>query len=372
MSAAIADTTAPGTPVQTPPAAPDRLADVHAVIAELESKSTGKGPGAAPEAPAAPAQPASPAKVEPGKDTAPSKETAAPAAPAPEATPAAPAKVPYTQAEFDAFAGNFHDRNFDWDRWPEHLKDSKEFARSVASGYGKRHATLEAKLRADLQAELGATPKPPQPQPATGTPAAAEVELTAEQMTEAQELLATPGRAFEGLKILLTSKQGRELAASLGYADPTVREIVDERILDRNITQAIANIAEDFPAYLSDEAYRGEVGAVFDENPLLTAKVQGRDAAETTWAFAVANAIATTKRFSARETSLASREAALVQRETAVTAKEKDLERQIEATTRNEPKSPSLTPQASGNGAGTRVSSVDEAREVMRSVGMPV
>lgn len=359
-----------GTPAQPPPPTPSRLDDVNAVIAQLQGNTAPAAPTgseATAEAPATPtpASPAAPATSEPAK-SAPQSTTPA----APETTPVTPAKVPYTKDEFAAFDGNFHRRDFDWDRWPDELKESKEFARSIASGYGKRHSNLEAQLREQLRQELGQS-QPPQTTTTT-TPQANDVELTAEQMADAQELLVTPGKFFEGAKILFGTKQGREVLSALGYGDPAERAVVSKLVQSDVLTQAITNVAVDFPQYIEDATYRQEVTAVIENTPMLHAKATSRDVNEATFAFAVANASITAQRIATREQTIASREAALKTREAAITAKEQDLQRQIEATNRVEPKSPTLTPQVSGNNSGLKPSGVDEAREVMRGVGMAV
>lgn len=374
MSETVIIAPAAGTPVQTPPpAAPDHLADVHAVIAQLQGNApaapTPKGSEATPEAPATPtpASPAAPATSEPAKSEPQSKDTPAPV----ETAPATPAKVPYSKEEFAAFQGNYHRRDFDWDRWPEDLKESKDFARSIASGYGKRHATLEAQLREQLRQELGGQNQPPQ-STTTPSPQANDAELTPEQMADAQELLVTPGKFFEGAKILFGTKQGRAVLAELGYADPAERAVVSQLVQSDVLTRAISNVAVDFPQYIDDAAYRQEVTAVIENTPLLHAKATSRNVDEATFAFAVANASVTAQRIATREQGIAAREATLKTREAAIAAKEQDLQKQIEATNRGEPKSPTLTPQVSGNNTGLKPSGVDEAREVMRGVGMAV
>lgn len=355
-----------GTPAQPPAPPPAPLADVHAVLAELEaqkapaapaaSAATTKGPEAAPDAPATP-DPALP-KSEPGKDAPQSTDAA----------PAAPAKVPYTKEEFAAFEGNYHRRDFDWDRWPEDMLHTREFIRKNASAYGRQFDQLQRERAEFEQLKAGQSPTP-QP-PATATPQTTDVELTPDQMADAQELLVTPGKFFEGAKILFGTKQGREVLSELGYVDPTERNVVSGLVQEKILTQAIANVAVDFPQYLEDPDYRKEVTAVIEDTPLLRAKVNSRDVDEVTYAFAVANASITAQRIGGRETSLSAREKALQQREAAVTTKEQELQRQIEATNRQEPTSPTVTPQASGSNAGLKPSSVDEARDVMRQVGM--
>ena len=341
--------------------------DVHAVLAELGAQSAAaKGQEAAPEAPATP--PPTPAVPAAGPD----KSTPPPKDAAPVTPPAPPAKVPYTAEEFAAFDGNYHSRDFDWERWPTDLLHTREFIRKNASSYGKKFDELQRE-RAELERLRQAPTQPPQSQ-VTPAPTAND-ELTAEQMTEAQELLATPGKGIEGLRMLLGSRQGRDLLTTLGYSDPAERAVVSELAEERIITRAIQNISEDFPMYLADgeagQKYRNEVGQVFDETPLLTQKVKSRSVEEATFAFAVANAITVSRRLGARETALTSRETKLTERETAIVAKEAELQRQIEATNRVEPVSPAVGQQAAGTPAA-KLSRRDEVLEAMRAGGMAV
>jgi len=306
--------------------------------------ATGQGSGGTAEPPAAPA-----AKPDATASGAAAKgEPPVEAKPAVQTAPAPAAKPPYTAEEFAAFDGNYHDRNFDWDRWPAELQDAKVFAKKVASGYGTRHAQLQAE-RATFEAERA---KPATVQPAPATERSASLD-TPEAKTAALEEFLNPDTWASGMRKLLGSDEGKQILSDLGYADPTERGVVSELVKERTISTAVAAIADGegapFPQYLADEKYRDEVNAYVRNDPFLRAKVDSRDVNDVTYAFAAANGVITARRYAQLEGTLATREQALAAREAAVVAGEATLKAQIESTNRQEPASPAVNGQ-SGNG----------------------
>lgn len=328
--------------------------DVNSVLAELEAKS---GAPAGASEPAAPVTTQPPAKVEPPPVEKPveAKPSEPPAAP-----PAS--KVEYTVEELDAFEGNYDRRDFDWERVPQALVP---YAKRLASGTGKYRSRLRDEVRAELETEFAARPSTTPAKPTTATPP------TAEQVATSIEKFLNPETAFEGLGELLSAPQGKEMLARLGYADPAERAVVSDLVEQRTIERAIVNISEDFPQFTADAEFQREVTAEIGQTPLLLSKVKSRDEQEVTMAFAVGSAIVASRRIAGREQAITTRETALKGRETALAAKEAELQRQIEATNRKEPASPTVTPQTSGNGKATP-SVYDDARDAMRQAGMQV
>ena len=351
-----------GTPPAPPPApaAPRSTADiVKATEAEFKAV-TGGGPAGTAEPAAAPTTPAADGK--PSDAAAPSEP---PAKPTTDAAAAAPAKVPYTKEEFAAFSGNYHHRDFDWDRWPPELAEAKRFAQSVASGYGKRHAALDAE-----KLELERRKAEAQP---TAVPERPKAPQTAEELNASLEKFLNPETMGQGLREILSSEEGKKVLVELGYSDPTEREIVSELVKERTIGSAIAAIADGpdapFPQYATDAAYREEVNEVVRNDPYLLARADSRSVQDATFAFAVANGLVTARRYAQLQTAFAERDKALTAREAALADGEAKLKQQIEAANRNEPVTPSVTGQASG--ATKRAG--ESVREIMARMGpLPV
>lgn len=342
----IPDTATPAAPAGTPappPAPPRSVADIVKSDPKGFAAATGQGSADTTESAAAPAAPAD-AKASGAAATGePPVEKPAVVVP-----PAPAAKPPYTTEEFAAFEGNYHDRNFDWDRWPAELESSKLFAKKVASGYGTRHAQLQAE-RAALDAER-AKPASAQPAPATERNTSLD---TPEAKQAVLEKFLNPDTMFEGLNEILATDQGKKMLSDLGYADPTERGVVSELVKERTISAAVAAIADGegapFPRYLADEQYREEVNEFVRNDPFLRIKVDSRDVNDVTYAFAAANGVITARRFAQLEGTLATREQALTAREAAITDGEAKLKAQIESTNRSEPPSPALNGQSSGS-----------------------
>jgi hypothetical protein len=340
----IPDTATPAAPAGTPappPAPPRSVADIVKADPQGFAAATGQGSEGTTEPPAAPAAPADAKASGVAKGEPPVEKTAVVVPPTPAAKP------PYTTEEFAAFDGNYHDRNFDWDRWPAELQDAKVFAKKVASGYGTRHAQLQAE-RAALEAERA---KPASAQPAPATERVTSLD-TPEAKTAALEKFLNPDTMFEGLNEILGTEQGKKMLSDLGYADPTERGVVSELVKERTISAAVAAIADGegapFPRYLADEQYRDEVNDFVRNDPFLRTKVDSRDVNDVTYAFAAANGVVTARRLAQLEGTLATREQALAAREAAILAGEATLKSQIESTNRQEPASPSVGGQSSG------------------------
>lgn len=340
----IPDSATPAAPAGTPappPVAPRSVADIVKADPSGFAAATGQGSTVTTETVAAPAAPTDAKASGDVKGEPPVEKPAV-------VVPAAPAaKTPYTTEEFAAFDGNYHDRNFDWDRWPAELQDAKVFAKKVASGYGTRHAQLQAE-RAALDAERA---KPATVQPAPATEKVASLD-TPEARTAVLEKFLNPDTMFEGLNEILATEQGKKMLSDLGYADPTERGVVSELVKERTISAAVAAIADGadapFPRYLADDQYREEVNEFVRNDPFLRTKIDSRDVNDVTYAFAAANGVITARRFAQLEGTLATREQALAAREAAVVAGEATLKSQIESTNRSEPPSPALNGQSMG------------------------
>jgi hypothetical protein len=257
-------------------------------------------------------------------------------------------KEQYTAEEFAAFEGNYHRRDFDWDRWPESLKDAKVFAQKVASGYGKRHADLDRE-RATVE-EARRKAEAPQPEAAETQPKPGQYRASLEKFLSEDEATSA-----EGLAELLATPQGREAAKKAGFNDSKRMEIVDRLVKNETVSTAIAAVADGpdapFPQYIADEAYRNQVNEVIKADPVLLAKAQSDDLNEATFAFALANGLVTAKRMGELQSSIATREQALATREAQLVEREAKLTAQIEATNRQEPPPPAVKGQPSGSAA---------------------
>lgn len=341
----IPDSATPAAPAGTPPpppAPPRSVAEIIKSDPKGFAAATGQGSEGTVEPPAAPAAPADAKASGAAAPGEPPVEKPAVVVP-----PAPVAKAPYTTEEFAAFEGNYHDRNFDWDRWPKELESSKVFAKKVASGYGTRHAQLQAE-RAALEAERA---KPANAQPAPATERNTSLD-TPEARTAVLEKFLNPDTMFEGLNEILTTDQGKKMLSDLGYADPTERGVVGELVKERTISAAVAAIADGegapFPRYLADEQYREEVNEFVRADPFLRAKVDSRDVNDVTYAFAAANGVITARRLASLEGTLTTREQALAAREAAIVEGETKLKAQIESSNRSEPPSPTVNGQSMG------------------------
>lgn len=353
----------------TPPPATSTLDDVKSLGWPPKDAAPEGGEGGPAEPPAKPdAPPAPEKKAEPAKDVPPEKKDAKPKEEPSPKPDASNKKVPYTRDEFDAFEGNFHRRDFDWDRWPEELKDTKEFARKVASGYGKRHADLDRERTTFEQERLKAKGEQP---PAAATP---EKKTTPEQATASLEKLLNPETWHEGLRELLATPEGKKILSETGYTDPGEREVVSGLVKERTISTAIAAIADGedapFPEYVTDEEYRDEVNALIRGDKVLIAKTESRDASEVAYAFAVANGIVTAQRMRALKAGLAQEREKIAADRKALDAERATFKAEVEAANRKEPATPAVKGNANGRDKGGPASTLEIAKELAPQFGV--